>query len=97
MAEIERMTIVFPEPMAALLRAAVDAGEYATASEAVRDAVRLWTGKRAERERDTELLRRAFDAGKASGSAGPLDMKALIRDAKAARRKPAAKGRPRRG
>jgi antitoxin ParD1/3/4 len=81
MANIERMTVVFPEPMAAIIRAAVKAGEYATTSEAVRDAVRLWTDKRGQRERDIEMMRRAWDAGKASGSAGPLDMKALIHDA----------------
>ena len=46
MANIERMTVVFPEPMAATIRAAVEAGDYATTSEAVRDAVRLWTDKR---------------------------------------------------
>ncbi len=46
MANIERMTVVFPEPMADQLRAAVEAGEYASTSEAVRDAVRLWSGRR---------------------------------------------------
>lgn len=40
-AQIERMTVVFPEPMVAQIRAAVAAGEYASTSEAVRDAVRL--------------------------------------------------------
>ncbi len=83
MAQIERMTVVFPEPMAATLRAAVEAGDYATTSEAVRDAVRLWTEKRAHRERDTEILRRAWDAGKASGVAGALDMSAIAREAEA--------------
>jgi antitoxin ParD1/3/4 len=81
MANIERMTVVFPEPMAATIRAAVESGDYATTSEAVRDAVRLWTDKRVQRTRDTEIMRRAWDAGKASGSAGPLDMKSLIKDA----------------
>ena len=55
MAEIERMTVVFPEPMADQLRAAVKAGEYASTSEAVRDAVRLVGGRRelrAARNRD---------------------------------------------
>jgi antitoxin ParD1/3/4 len=81
MANIERMTVVFPEPMAANIRAAVEAGEYATTSEAVRDAVRLWTDKRGQRQRDSEMMRRAWDAGKASGQAGLLDMKSLIKEA----------------
>jgi Arc/MetJ-type ribon-helix-helix transcriptional regulator len=40
MAETKQMTITFPEPMAEQLRAAVEAGEYASTSEAVCDAVR---------------------------------------------------------
>jgi len=61
MADIERVTVVFPEPMAEQLRAAVEAGEYASTSEAVRDAVRLWGGRRALRQREIEMLRRAWD------------------------------------
>ncbi len=83
MATIERMTIVFPKPMAAVLRAAVEAGEYATTSEAVRDAVRHWTDRRGQRQRDVAMLRRAWDEGKASGSDGPLDIKTLIAEAEA--------------
>lgn len=83
MAKIERMTVVFPEPMADQIRAAVEAGEYASTSEAVRDAVRLWEDRRALRRGDLERLRRAWDEGKASGIAGPLDMEALIADARA--------------
>lgn len=85
MANIERMTVVFPEPMAARIRQAVEAGEYATTSEAVRDAVRLWSSRRELRERDAEALRRAWDEGKASGSAGILDMSEIIAEARAER------------
>jgi len=82
MSNVERMTIVFPEPMATKIRAAVAAGEYASTSEVVREAVRLWSGQRRLREEEIEALRRAWDEGKASGSAGALDMAALIREAK---------------
>jgi antitoxin ParD1/3/4 len=90
MGDIERMTVVFPEPMAQQLRAAVEAGEYASTSEAVRDAVRLWGGRRELRQREIEMLRRAWDEGKASGSAGPLQMAEVIAEAKAEK---AAEGR----
>lgn len=83
MAEIERITVTFPEPMAAEIRAAVEAGEYATTSEAVRDAVRLWSGRRGMREREIEMLRRAWDEGLASGDAGELNMADIIREARA--------------
>ncbi len=82
MAQIERMTVVFPEPMAAQIRAAVEAGEYATTSEAVRDAVRLWSDRRQTRANDLERMQQAWDAGKASGSAGEADFKALRQEAR---------------
>jgi antitoxin ParD1/3/4 len=85
MSSIERMTVVFPVPMAEQLRAAVESGEYASTSEAVQDAVRLWGGRRELRQREIEMLRRTWDEGKASGSAGPLNMAEIIAEAKAER------------
>jgi antitoxin ParD1/3/4 len=78
MAEIERVTIALPEPMAASVRAAVEAGEYASTSEVFRDALRLWEARRELRTRDAEILRNRWDAGKASGVAGPADVRAII-------------------
>jgi len=68
--------------MAAKIRAAVAAGEYASTSEVVRDAVRLWNERREWRHEEVEMLRQRWDSGKASGLAGPLDMTAIIREAK---------------
>jgi antitoxin ParD1/3/4 len=86
MAEIERMTVVFPEPMAALLRAAVEAGEYASTSEAVRDAVRLWESRRRLREDEIERLRHAWDRGKASGPSVPFDRQSILAGARQKKR-----------
>ncbi len=83
MAEIERVTIALPEPMAAMVRAAVEAGEYASASEVFRDALRLWEARRELRARDAELLRQRWDGGKASGLAGDVDVPALVAEEKA--------------
>lgn len=44
-----RMTGVVPEPMAETIQAAIAAGEYASASEVVRGAMRLWHERRAFR------------------------------------------------
>ncbi|UHC15167.1 type II toxin-antitoxin system ParD family antitoxin [Methylobacterium currus] len=82
MAHIERLTVVFPEPMAAQIHAAVEAGDYASTSEAVRDAVRLWSDRRQMRAHDLERLQQARDEGKASGSAGEVNFKALRQDAR---------------
>lgn len=61
----------------AALRAAVEAGEYATTSEIVREAVRDWQMKRELRQEDIRHLRQLWDQGIASGSAGEQDMAKL--------------------
>jgi antitoxin ParD1/3/4 len=78
MAEIERLSIALPAPMADAVRRAVDAGEYASTSEVIRDALRLWESRRHLRQRDIETVRQHWDEGKASGRAGPLDIKRII-------------------
>jgi len=70
MAEIERLSIALPAPMADAIRRAVKAGEYASTSEVIRDALRLWESRRHLRERDVEVLRQRWDEGKASGRQG---------------------------
>jgi antitoxin ParD1/3/4 len=69
--------------MAKTVRKAVTAGEYASTSEVMRDALRLWQHHRELRARDLAVLGAAWDEGKASGRAGPLDMARLIAEEKA--------------
>ncbi|HEY7549893.1 MAG TPA: type II toxin-antitoxin system ParD family antitoxin [Hyphomicrobiaceae bacterium] len=83
MAEIERLSIALPTPMADAVRRAVDAGEYASASEVIRDALRLWESRRDLRERDLEIVRQRWDEGKASGRSGPLDIRRMIAEERA--------------
>ena len=47
MAEIERLTITVPTDMAAVVKGAVADGDYASASEVIRAALRDWKMKRA--------------------------------------------------
>ncbi len=83
MAEIERLSVALPAPMADAVRRAVHAGEYASTSEVIRDALRLWESRRQLRERDVEVVRQRWDEGKASGRAGPLDIKRIISEERA--------------
>jgi antitoxin ParD1/3/4 len=83
MAEIERLSIALPAPMADAVRRAVAAGEYASTSEVIRDALRLWESRRHLRELDVETVRRRWDEGKASGRAGPLEIKRIIAEERA--------------
>jgi antitoxin ParD1/3/4 len=83
MSDIERLSIALPSPMASTVRRAVELGEYASASEVIRDALRLWDARRQLREHDLEILRQRWDEGKASGRAGPLDVRRLIAEERA--------------
>lgn len=49
MPTIEKLSIALPTEMAHVVREAVDAGEYSSQSEVVRDALRDWTHKRSLR------------------------------------------------
>lgn len=82
MSGTERMTVLLTEPDAAELRAAVAAGEYASTSEALHEAVRLWSDRRQARTDDVEPLRRAWDVGAASPTCGPLSFSDLRREAR---------------
>ena len=86
MAKIERMTIVFPEPMADDIRHAVEEGEYASASEVVRDAMRGWQGRRQLRAEEIARLRRAVDEGLESQTTGRFEVASIIAEGKALRR-----------
>lgn len=66
---IERLTVTMPAEMAAILHESVDAGEYASASEVVREALRDWTRARDQDRRDLDSLRAAIQAGLNSGPA----------------------------
>jgi antitoxin ParD1/3/4 len=63
MADIERMTIALTAEMAKTVRAAVDAGDYASSSEIVREALRDWSDKRFLRQRDLDALRASIQEG----------------------------------
>lgn len=60
MASVEKISIALPPEIVALLRRAVDTGEYASSSEVVRDALRDWTQKRNLRHQGVEELRHVW-------------------------------------
>ncbi|MBZ9702439.1 MULTISPECIES: type II toxin-antitoxin system ParD family antitoxin [unclassified Mesorhizobium] len=82
MANVEKMSIAVTPQQAAVMREAVEAGEYATASEIVREAVRDWLAKRELRHDDIQRLRQLWDEGKASGRPEPVDFDELRKEAR---------------
>ncbi len=83
MANVEKRSVALTADMATIERQAVASGDYASASEVVRDALQEWQQKRAVDGGVAEELRRLWNEGLASGPAEPLDMAAIKREARA--------------
>ncbi len=60
MTTAEKISIALPSEMVAVVRGAVATGEYASSSEAVRDALRDWTHKRSLRQQGVVELRQVW-------------------------------------
>jgi antitoxin ParD1/3/4 len=63
MAKIERLTITLPSEMAALVKGAVEDGDYASSSEVVREALRDWKMKRGLQAQESASLKADIDKG----------------------------------
>jgi len=63
MAAIERMTITLPSDMAAVVKGAVEGGDYASSSEIVREALRDWKMKRVLQLQELASLKADIDRG----------------------------------
>lgn len=89
MATVEKMTIALTREMASFVRRAVDAGEYSSTSEAIRDALREWKERRDLLGYTAEELRQLVREGDDSGPSKRATM-AEVR-AEARRRRDAAR------
>ena len=69
MAGVEKVSVALTQEMAAEMRHVVETGEYASASEVMRDALREWRQRRADRAQAVQELGRQWDIGMASGPA----------------------------
>lgn len=70
MPEIERLTITMPVELAAVVKQAVAAGDYASTSEVIRAALRDWKVKRALQIEELTSLKADIDKGLADVVAG---------------------------
>ena len=83
------MTISLSPQPAARIEAAVETGDYASNSEVVREALRLWEGREERRRAAVAKLRQAIEEGLASGLGRSVTAEQLIAEFKA---KAAARG-----
>ena len=70
MSAVEKISIALPPQMVAQLHQAVEAGEYASASEVVRDALLDWTQKRKLQDEGVGELRRLWQEARADKPPG---------------------------
>lgn len=80
MPEVQKVSIALTGEQVSALKAAVEAGEYATTSEIIREAVRDWQFKRELRREDVTRLRQMWDEGKASGTVRKADFGRVKRE-----------------
>ena len=67
MPNVEKVSIALTPEIAAVVRQAVESGEYASNSEIVREALRDWKLKRALQQQEIEEIRRLWNEGLNSG------------------------------
>lgn len=71
MGNVSKISVALTTELAATVHEAVKSGEFASASEVIRDALRNWNQRRAERAAAIEEIRRAWYEGINSGD--PVD------------------------
>ncbi len=74
MGTVEKISVALPPDMVALLRDAVESGEYSSASEVVREALRAWKFRRKVESLETDELRQLVQEGVESGPGVDADL-----------------------
>ncbi len=90
MSDVQRITITVTDDMAAMVRGAVSAGDYASSSEIIREALRDWKVKRLVQEQHLAEMRAFIAEGIAEIEAGldvPFDQEMVEKIKAEGRRK----------
>lgn len=72
MADVERLTVTMPTEMLAVVKAAVNDGDYASTSEVIREALRDWKIKRALQLQEFVALKEDIQQGLADVANGRM-------------------------
>jgi antitoxin ParD1/3/4 len=76
------LTVSLSQRQVGNVQRAVDSGAYASNSEVVRDALRLWEQREELRTLELAQLKRAYDEGMASGAPRAVEPEALLEEFK---------------
>jgi len=79
---MKTLTVSLSSHQLAQLHDAVKSGSYASNSEVVRDALRLWEQREQLRKLEIANLKRAYDEGMASGEGRSVDAETLLAELK---------------
>lgn len=80
------LTVSLTPHQAAMMQGAVENGGYASNSEIVRDALRLWEQREEIRQMELARLKKAYDEGMASGEGREVSADTLLMELKAVAR-----------
>jgi antitoxin ParD1/3/4 len=67
MSNVQKVSVALTPEIVAMLKEAVDTGEYTSTSEVVREAIRAWKMRRTKHEMEIAELRRLWNEGIDSG------------------------------
>jgi antitoxin ParD1/3/4 len=82
MANVEKLSIALTPEMAEVVRQCVEAGEYASSSEVIREALRDWKMKRQLQQNKIMHLRNLWQVGIDSNTGRFADMAAIKAEAR---------------
>jgi antitoxin ParD1/3/4 len=82
MGGVAKVSIALTPELHDLVQDAVAAGDYASTSEVVREALRDWKERRERKQAAIKELRRLWDEGIASGPAKHLDIEGIKAEAR---------------
>jgi antitoxin ParD1/3/4 len=82
MSNVQKVSVALTPEFMALLKEAVETGEYTSASEVIRDALRHWKERRAHQDMDVDELRRLWQDGIESGPGRFKSIDAIKKEAR---------------
>jgi antitoxin ParD1/3/4 len=77
MSNVQKVSVALTPEIVAMLKHAIDTGEYTSTSEVVREALRVWKMRRTEHEMEIAELRRLWKEGIDSGP--PINAEPVFR------------------